>query len=210
MSVEPREVISDVAALRAVIGAPNDVVQTKIADRLNRHTRRFVELSSFHLLATAGADGSCDVTPRGDPPGSVQILDERTLLLPERPGNRLADALRNLLENPHVGLLFIVPGVTDTLRVNGRARIVTDEEMLATCAVEGKTPKLGLLVEVDEVYTHCSKAFLRAQLWDPSRHVDRTELPTNGEIMASLNETIDAETYEAERAERYARREGFY
>ena len=210
MSVEPREVISDVAALRAVIGEPNDVVPTKIAPALNQHTRRFVELSPFHLLSTAGADGTCDVTPRGDPPGSVRILDERTLLLPERPGNRLADALRNLLENPHVGLLFLVPGVTDTLRVNGRARIVTDVELLAPCAVEGKTPKLALLVDVDEVYTHCSKAFLRSQLWDPARHVDRSELPTNGEIMASLNETIDAETYEAERAERYARREGFY
>ena len=210
MSFEPREVIADVAALRAVIGEPNDVVPTKIADRLNRHTRRFIELSPFHLLATSGADGSCDVTPRGDPPGSARILDERTLLLPERPGNRLADALRNILANPHVGLLFLVPGVTDTLRVNGRVRIVTDEELLAQCVVEGKTPKLGLLVAVDEVYTHCSKAFLRAQLWDPARHVDRSALPTNGEIMASLNETIHAETYEAERAERYARREGFY
>jgi uncharacterized protein len=210
MGVEPREVIADVAALRAVIGEPNDVVPTKIAPALNRHTRRFVELSPFHLLATSAADGTCDVTPRGDPPGSVRILDERTLLLPERPGNRLADALRNVLENPHVGLLFLVPGVTDTLRVNGRARIVADEELLAPSAVEGKTPKLALLVDVEEVYTHCSKAFLRAALWDPARHVDRSALPTNGEIMASLNETIDADAYEAERAERYARREGFY
>lgn len=210
MGVEPRAVIADAAALRAVIGEPNDVVPTKIAPALNRHTRRFVELSPFHLLATSGDDGTCDVTPRGDPPGSVRILDERTLLLPERPGNRLADALRNVLENPHVGLLFLVPGVSDTLRVNGRARIVTDEELLAPCAVEGRTPKLGLFVDVDEVYTHCSKAFLRSHLWDPARHVERSALPTNGEIMASLNDTIDAETYEAERAERYARREGFY
>jgi uncharacterized protein len=210
MGVDPRGVIADEAALRAVIGEPNDVVPTKIAATLNRHTRRFVELSTFHLVATSAADGTCDVTPRGDPPGSARILDERTLLLPERPGNRLADALRNILENPHVGLLFLVPGVTDTLRVNGRATIVTDEELLAPCAVEGKIPKLGLLVDVAEVYTHCSKAFLGAQLWDPGRHVDRSALPTNGEIMASLNETIDAETYEAERTSRYARREGFY
>lgn len=210
MGVAPRGVIADEAALRAVIGEPNDVVATKISDRLNRHTRRFVDLSPFHLLATSAADGTCDVTPRGDPPGAVRILDERTLLLPERPGNRLADALRNILENPHVGLLFLVPGVTDTLRVNGRATIVTNDELLAPCAVEGKTPPLGALVDIEEVFTHCSKAFLRAQLWDPARYVDRSELPTNGEIMASLNETIDAETYEAERAERYARREGFY
>ena len=122
------------------------------------------------------------MSPRGDPPGFVRVLDERTLLVPERPGNRLADSLRNILRNPHVGLLFVIPGVGDTLRVNGRAAIVTDEELLAPCAVEGKVPRLGLLIDVDEVFTHCSKAFLRAQLWDPSRYVDRGELPSSGEI----------------------------
>ncbi len=131
---------------------------TKIARRLNDLTRRFVELSPFVCLSTSGADGSCDVTPRGDPPGFVRILDEQTLLLPERPGNRLADAFRNILENPHVGLLFFVPGVTDTFRVNGRAKIVTDEDLLAPSEVEGKVPKLGLLIEIDEAYTQCSKA----------------------------------------------------
>jgi PPOX class probable FMN-dependent enzyme len=140
----------------------------------------------------------------------VRVLDEQTLLLPERPGNRLADSLRNILGNPRVGLLFVVPGIGDTLRVNGRAALVTDEELLAPSTVEGKVPKLGILVDVEEVFTHCSKAFLRSQLWDPSRYVERSELPSSGEIHHRRDPSFDAEAYDAERAERYARREGFY
>ena len=196
--------------LRALLGEPAAIVRAKVADRLNDLTRRFVDLSPFVLLATSAPDGTCDVSPRGDPPGFVRVLDERTLLLPDRPGNKLADSLRNVLRNPHVGLLFLVPGVGDTLRVNGRATLVTDEDLLAPCAVEGKMPKLGLRIEVDEVFTHCSKAFLRARLWDPETFVDRSELPSSGEVHRSLNPDFDAERYDAERAERYARREGFY
>ena len=206
----PRAVITDEVALRELIGGPLPVTPTKISPRLNDLTRRFIELSPLVCLSTSGADGSCDVTPRGDPPGFVRILNETTLLMPERPGNRLADALRNILENPHVGMLFFVPGVTDTFRVNGRAQIVTDEELLAPSEVEGKVPKLGLLIEIDEAYTQCSKALLRSQLWDASRHLERSDLPSNGEIMASLNAEIEAQTYEAERNARYQRREGFY
>ena len=202
--------VRDEAELRVLLGRPSDLVRAKIADRLDELTRQFVDRSPFVLLATSAPDGSCDVSPRGDPPGFVRILDEQTILLPERPGNRLADSLRNVLRNPHVGLLFVIPGVGDTLRVNGRATIVTDEELLASCAVEGKVPKLGVLVDVEEVFTHCSKAFLRAELWDSSRHVDRSELPSSGEIHRRRDASFDAETYDAERAERYARREGFY
>jgi uncharacterized protein len=209
-TTRPGEVITEEAELRALLGEPNDVVRSKITDRLNDLTRRFVELSPFLCLATSAPDGTCDVTPRGDPPGFVRILDERTLLLPDRPGNRLADSHRNVLGNPRVGLLFIVPGVSDTLRVNGRATIVTDPELLEPCAVEGKVPRLGLLIDVEEVFTHCSKAFLRAQLWDPERFVDRAELPSSGAILASLDAPVDPDTYDAERAERYARRERFY
>ena len=196
--------------LRALLGEPSALVRAKVADRLNGLTRRFVDLSPFVLLATSAPDGTCDVSPRGDPPGFVRVLDERTLLLPDRPGNKLADSLRNVVRNPHVGLLFLVPGVGDTLRVNGRATLVTDEDLLAACAVEGKVPTLGLRIEVDEVFTHCSKAFLRARLWDPETFVDRSELPSSGEVHRSLNPDFDAERYDAERAERYARREGFY
>jgi PPOX class probable FMN-dependent enzyme len=202
--------IRDESALRSVLGERAELVQAKVNDRLNELTRRFVDRSPFVLLATAAPDGACDVSPRGDPPGFVRVLDERTLLIPDRPGNRLADSLRNIVRNPHVGLLFVIPGIGDTLRVNGRAAIVTDDELLAGCAVEGKTPKLGLRVEIDEVFTYCPKAFLRARLWDPSQYVDRAELPSSGEIHRSLNPSFDADAYDAERAERYARREGFY
>jgi uncharacterized protein len=202
--------ISDEASLRVVIAEPADRVKAKIADRLNDLTRQFVEISPFLCLATSSPDGACDVSPRGDPPGFVRILDDRTLLIPERPGNRLADSLRNILGNPRVGLLFFIPGVNDTLRVNGRASIVDDPKLLADSLVEGKAPQLGLLVEIDDVFTHCSKAFLRAELWDPKRHVDRSELPSSGAILQSLEPTIDAQEYDAERAGRYERREGFY
>lgn len=202
--------ISDEDTLRATLGEPSEVVQAKVSHRLNELTRQFVERSPFLCLATSAADGTCDVSPRGDPAGFVKVLDERTLLLPDRPGNRLADSFRNVLENPHVALLFVIPGISDTFRVNGRAAIVEDPELLAPCAVEGKVPKLGLQIEIDEAYTHCPKAFLRAQLWDPDRYADRSELPSSGELMRSVGADVDPKEYDAERAERYARREGFY
>jgi PPOX class probable FMN-dependent enzyme len=204
--------ISSEAELRDLIGEPADLVVSKIATRLNDLTRQFIERSPFMCLATAAPDGSCDVSPRGDPAGFVRILDERTLLIPDRPGNRLADSLRNILANPHVGLLFLVPGVGDTFRVNGRARLVTDEELLAGSEVEGKAPKLGILVEIDECYTQCSKALIRSDLWNPEQHIDRSELPSSGEIMRAVREeeTFDADEYDRARAERYARREGLY
>jgi PPOX class probable FMN-dependent enzyme len=202
--------IGDETALRSIIEAPTERVKAKVSDHLNELTRQFIDLSPFLCLATSGRDGTCDVSPRGDPPGFVRILDDRRLLIPERPGNRLADSLQNVLGNPNVGLLFFIPGVSDTLRVNGRAAIVDDPELLKGSEVEGKQPKLALVVEIDEVFTHCSKAFLRAQLWDPTRYVDRGELPSGGTILQSLDPTIDGDEYDAERAERYARREGFY
>jgi PPOX class probable FMN-dependent enzyme len=202
--------IRDEAQLRRLLGEPSDLVRAKVGDRLNELTRQFVDRSPFVLLATSAPDGTCDVSPRGDPPGFVRVLDERTLLLPDRPGNRLADSLRNILANPNVGLLFVVPGVGDTLRVNGRATLVTDEELLGPSAVEGKVPRLGILVEIEEAFTHCSKAFLRSQLWDPARYVDRRELPSSGEIHRRRDPSFDADAYDADRAERYSRREGFY
>ncbi len=132
--------ITDESRLRELIGEPSELVVAKVSDRVNELTRQFIDLSPFALLATSAPDGTCDVSPRGDPAGFVHVVDERTLLMPERPGNRLADSLRNIVRNPHVGLLFLVPGVGDTLRVNGRATIVTDAELLEPLAVEGKMP----------------------------------------------------------------------
>ena len=203
--------IDDEAALRALIGEPLQLTVEKVATRLNALTRRFIELSPFLCIATSDEHGTCDVSPRGDPPGFVRILDDATLLVPDRPGNRLADSLRNILQNPHVGLLFVVPGVTDTFRVNGRATLTTDAALLAPCEVEGKLPKLGILVDIASAYTQCSKAFLRSHLWDPSRHIDNASMPTGGQIHKAMKgEAFDADQYDEERAKRYARREGFY
>ena len=203
--------ITSEAELRELIGSPQELVASKIANRLNDLTRQFIERSPFVCLATSGP-GGCDVSPRGDPAGFVRILDERRLLIPDRPGNRLADSLRNILADPHVGLLFLIPGVGDTFRVNGRATLVTDEELLAESVVEGKVPKLGILVEIDEAYTQCSKALIRSDLWNPDQHIDRSELPSSGEIMRAVraDDDFDAEEYDKARAERYARREGLY
>jgi uncharacterized protein len=203
--------ISDERELRQVIGHPQATVVAKIADHLNALTRQFIERSPFVCVATASPDGGLDVSPRGDPAGFVQILDDTTLLIPDRPGNRIADTLTNLLADPRIALLFLIPGVGDTFRVNGRAVIVDDPELLARCAVEGKVPRLGILVEVDEAYTQCSKALIRSELWNPERHIERSELPRQGEIMRSLTSPdFDVEEYERERAARYARREGLY
>jgi len=151
------------------------------------------------------------VSPRGDPAGFVRILDERTLLIPDRPGNRIADSLRNILANPNVGLLFLIPGIGDTFRVNGRATLVTDADLLAESTVEGREPKLGILVEIDEAYTQCSKALIRSDLWNPERHIERSDLPSSGAIMKAISDpTLDPDEYDRDRAERYTRREGLY
>ncbi len=203
--------ISDERQLREIIGSPKDLIVAKVADRLNALTSQFIERSPFVCVATASADGGLDVSPRGDPAGFVRIVDDRTLLLPERPGNRLADTLTNLLVDPRIALLFLIPGMGDTFRVNGRAVIVDDPELLAPSAVEGKAPQLGILVSIEEAYTQCPKALIRSDLWNPERHVDRSELPSSGKILRSLTDpAFDADRYDSERAERYARRQGLY
>jgi uncharacterized protein len=197
--------------LREVIGSPSQVVASKIADRLNDLTRQFIERSPFVCIATARPDGGLDVSPRGDPAGFVRIIDEQTLLMPDRPGNKLADSLTNLFEDDRVALLFLIPGVGDSFRVNGRATVIQDEELLAESAVEGKAPQLGILVRIEEAYTQCSKALIRSDLWNPEKHIEREELPSSGAILKSIADpNFDAEQYDRERAERYARREGLY
>jgi uncharacterized protein len=199
------------AELREKLGEPAELVRNKIADRLNPLTRQFVERSPFVVVATGHPDGGLDVSPRGDPAGFVRILDDRTLLLPDRPGNKLADTLTNLLADDRIALLFLIPGVNDTFRVNGRARIVDDPELLAASTLEEKPPRLGILVEVEEAYTQCPKALLRSELWNPERHIDRSELPSSGEILRAVADPeLDVDSYEEARTERYRRREGFY
>jgi hypothetical protein len=203
--------ITDEGALRAFLGSPTELVAAKIADRLNDLTRRFVEVSPFVCVATARPDGGLDVSPRGDPPGFVRIVDERTLLLPERPGNRLADTLTNVLADPRIAILFLIPGIGDTFRVNGRAAVVDDPELLAPSAIAGKAPRLGIRVSIEEAYTQCPKAIIRSELWNPERHIDRSELPSPGEIMRAVADpSLDPGEYDRDRAARYARGDGLY
>jgi uncharacterized protein len=205
-------VIGDEAALRDAIGSPKQIVLDKQTDRLNDLTRQFIDRSPFVCVATAHPDGGLDVSPRGDPAGFVRILDEKTLLLPDRPGNRIADTLTNLLADPRIALLFLIPGVGDTFRVNGRATIVDDPDLLEPCAVEGKVPRLGILISIEEAYTQCAKALIRSDLWNPEKHVERSELPSSGEMLREIKRdpSFDSDEYNRERAARYARREGFY
>jgi uncharacterized protein len=148
-------------------------------------------------MATAGGDGTCDVSPKGDPAGFVHVLDDRTLVMPERPGNRRADGWVNVLSNPHVGLIFLVPGRTDTLRVNGRARLVSDAPFFDDLVVKGHRPLLALVVEVEQVFHHCGKAFLRSQLWDPESW-NPDAIPRRSVIARTL-ERPDADPEELER-----------
>lgn len=206
-----RRTIEDESELRELIGSPSGLVESKIAEGLNELTREFVERSPFVCVATARPDGGLDVSPRGDPAGFVRILDERTLLLPDRPGNKLGDTLTNLLADDRIALLFLIPGVGDSFRVNGRAAIVQDDALLAESAVDGKVPKLGIVVSIEEAYTQCSKALIRSDLWNPEHHVDRSELPSAGAILKSVTEAeLDPDEYDRERAQRYARGDGLY
>jgi PPOX class probable FMN-dependent enzyme len=203
--------IGDETQLRDMIGDPTPLVAAKVANRLNHLTRQFIERSPFVCVATAHPDRGLDVSPRGDPAGFVRILDERTLFMPDRPGNRIADTLTNLLVDSRIALLFLIPGVGDTFRVNGRATIVDEPELLQQSEIDGRAPKLGILVTIEEAYTQCSKALIRSDLWNPESHISSAELPSSGEILKAVADpTLDADEYNRERAERYARREGLY
>jgi uncharacterized protein len=175
--------ITSEEALRRVYKEPSDRVRRKQLERLDRHCRRFVELSPFVILATSDADGSVDATPRGGPPGFVRVADERTLLIPDRPGNNRLDSLTNLVANPGVGLLFLVPGVDETLRVNGTVEISDDEGLRSLFQVDGRLPATVLVVSVREAFLHCAKALMRSRLWDQEARVERTALPTMGEML---------------------------
>lgn len=160
--------IESVAALRAAIPEPSPVIHQKVFDRVDEYARAFIERAPFAMVATSDAEGRVDVSPKGDAPGFVTVMDEHTLVIPDRPGNKLAYGFRNLLENPRIGLIFLVPGVTETLRVNGGAEITRDPELLQRLAARGKPATLATRVRVEECFFHCGKAFIRAKLWEPA------------------------------------------
>ncbi len=170
--------VTTVEELVGLIGETSEKSRTKATSRLTPLIRRFIAASPYVLMGTADAEGNCDVTPRGDRPGAILVLDDTTLVIPDRLGNRRIDSMRNILANPHVGLLFIVPGTDETVRVNGRARLTRDPDLLEQLVMDGKTPKLAIVVEVDQVFTHCARSFLRSKLWEPASWPDPDTIPT--------------------------------
>jgi PPOX class probable FMN-dependent enzyme len=159
------DIVTNEQELREMLGPPAQRSVLKERSSLDEHFRAFIAHSSFLLMATSGTDGTCDVSPKGDAPGFVLVLDDRHLVIPDRPGNKRFDGMKNLLTNPHVGLIFLVPGREETLRVNGRAWITKDPELLARSVAQGKTPQLAIGVEVEQCFLHCVKAFRRSKLW---------------------------------------------
>jgi PPOX class probable FMN-dependent enzyme len=186
------DTIGSKADLRAQYGTPSELAVKKQLAKLDAHCRNFIALSPFLVVATVGADGLADASPRGDAPGFVAVLDDTTLLIPDRPGNNRIDSLGNVMDNPGIGLIFFVPGINETLRVNGHARITTDEGLLAPLAVQGKAPRSGLIVEIKEAYLHCGKALIRSKLWDPASRIERSRFPSLGKIIADQVDGTDA------------------
>ena len=198
--------IPDRDALQAHVGQISPMAEKKVIYRLDRHCRRFIELSPFLVIATADRDGRVDASPRGDPPGFVRVLDETTLLLPDRPGNNRVDSLANVLASPGVGLVFFVPGVEETLRINGTATVTTDAALLGGSEVNGRAPKTGMLVAVQEIFFHCAKALKRSRLWDPAAQIERSAFPTLGRIIADQQTGWTAEDADAKIEKAYRER----
>ncbi len=200
-SIEQHQ-ITTLEQLKAIYGEPVGNSLVKELDYVSDHYRSFIEASPFVVLATSGPEG-LDCTPRGDPPGFVRVVDRNTLMLPDRRGNNRIDSLRNLVIDPRISLLFLIPGVGETLRVNGRAVINTDPALCRSFAMGDKLPRSVIVVTAERVYFQCPKALVRSRLWDPSRHVDRRSLPSAGQILAAIRPgEIDAETLDRSYPER--------
>ena len=197
-------IIGDLDALQALYGEVNDVSRLKEIDYLHPHYAALIAVSPFLVLATAGPDG-LDASPRGDLAGFIEIADDHTLLMADRRGNNRIDSLRNIVANPQVALLFLVPGIGETLRVNGRAEISVEPVLIERFTHEGKPPRSVLVIHVERVFFQCSRAVLRAELWNPERHVPRASLPSTGQMLAAVTkDRIDAQTYDRELPPRLA------
>jgi PPOX class probable FMN-dependent enzyme len=193
--------VTSEAQLDALYGQPAGPAVIKEIDHISSHYRRFIEMSPFVILATSGPEG-LDCTPRGDPPGFVRVVDNHTVLLPDRRGNNRIDSLRNIVRDPRIALLFLIPGEGRTLRINGRAAISIDSDLCESFTMEGKVPRSVLVVTAERVYTQCPKALVRSRLWDAHRHVEEGALPSSGTIMKSLQQGFDGETYDRDYPQR--------
>ena len=194
--------------LREKFGEIHPLAITKSRPALDRYSRQFIAMSPFLVISTADADGKADLSPRGDPPGFVHVMDDHTILIPDRPGNNRLDTMSNITANPNVGCLFFIPGFEDTLRLNGKARITDDANLLRHCAVNGKVPKVGILIKVEEVFLHCAKALKRSKLWGPDYRQDRSRMPSIARII--LEQTCDEGVDEAKAAKADQDVEGDY
>ncbi|MNU38278.1 Pyridoxamine 5'-phosphate oxidase [compost metagenome] len=204
MHIDPAHLIADAHVLQALYGSSGEASLKKEVDHVHPHYRAFIEAAPFAVLATAGP-GGLDASPRGDPAGFVTVEDEKTLLLPDRRGNNRLDSLLNILADPRVAMLFLVPGVGETLRVNGTARISVDPALLSRFEMDGKLPRSVLVVDVQKVYFQCSRALLRSRLWDPEMQVPRSALPSVGRILSDLTAgTFDGAAYDRDLPARVA------
>ena len=194
--------ISDMAQLEALYGQKLPAAVVKEIDHINGAYRKLIEATPFVAVATSGPEG-LDCSPKGDAPGFVRILDDKTLAIPDRPGNNRIDGFRNIMRDPRIALLFLIPGVGETLRVNGRASISVDPELMQSFAVNSKLPRCVLIVHIESIYFHCSKAIVRSKLWDETTKIDRSSLPSTGTIIAELSQgKLGGETYDREAPER--------
>lgn len=180
-------IISSVEELEAIYGQPNDASTVKVADWITPEYRKLIEVSPFAALATSGPEG-LDCSPRGDTAGFVRIHNEKTLMMPDRRGNNRVDSLRNIVRDPRVALLFLIPGVGSTLRINGQAHVSVDKALCETFLMEGKAPRSVIVMEVGEVYFQCARAIVRSDLWNPDRHLSPKDLPSPGQILANMSE----------------------
>jgi len=200
-------IVEDIREIREIYGTPMERTVKKQLPRLEKHSRAFIAMSPFIVMATCDAEGRCDASPKGDGPGFVTVIDDETLLIPDRLGNNRVDSIGNILQHPRIGLIFFVPGIRETLRVNGRAQITTDPELLGPTAVNGKLPRSGILVTADEVYFHCGKALIRSDLWNPEKHVARSDFPSLGVVIADqIGQKVEPKEAERMTEESYVTR----
>lgn len=198
-------VIDTPDALRETYAMPGETAQKKLLPRLEKHARAFIALSPFLVIASRGKGGA-DCSPRGDAPGFVHVVDDHTVLIPDRRGNNLLDTLGNVVEDPEVGLLFFVPGVSETLRANGTARIVTDQALLEPMAVRGQVPASAMEVKIRQVYFHCGRSLIRARLWEPDSRIEKGGFPSLGRIIADQVAGVDAAEADSRLEEAYTTR----
>jgi PPOX class probable FMN-dependent enzyme len=190
--------ITTLAVLRQIYGYPSERAQRKCLNHLDVHCRKLIAAAPFLVIGSSHRCGAADVSPRGDTLGFVRVLDDKTLLIPDRPGNNRIDTLSNIIENPDVALLFLIPGMNETLRVNGTAAITQDPDLLLSSAIHGKVPKAAILVTVAEAFLHCAKALIRSRLWDSTAQIERSHFPSAGQIQAEQIGGLDVAAVEAE------------